>query len=100
MIFGVVCVLTGIVWFLQSIGWVDDTIWSLYLPLVLVVIGLSILFHSQENECILCRMWDNGEEKKVKPIITPAVIKPKVIEKKEEKKPTKTTVKKKKIAKK
>lgn len=74
MIFGVVFVLTGIVWFLQSIGWVDDTIWNLYLPLVLVVIGLSILFHSQENECIMCRLWDSGDVKESKPVVNAPVV--------------------------
>jgi hypothetical protein len=84
MIFGVVFVLTGIVWFLQSIGWVDDTIWNLYLPLVLVVVGLSILFHSQENECIMCRLWDAGDKdiKDIKKDIKPAYVPP-VVPKKE-----------------
>lgn len=95
MIFGVVCILTGIVWFLQSIGWVDDTIWSLYLPLVLVVIGLSILFHSQENECVMCRMWDNGGKKYQPTDKTPMVAK---LEKKESKKVVVKTAKSKKKA--
>lgn len=79
MIFGVVLVLTGVVWFFQSIGWVDSTIWNLYFPLVLVVFGLSILFASQEHACLLCKVMDKSEESKVKKSVVmsePKTVKP------------------------
>ena len=69
MIFGVVLVLTGVVWFLQSIGWVDSTIWNLYFPLVLVVFGLSILFSSEEHACLMCKVMDKSEGKAVKKVV-------------------------------
>ena len=84
MIFGVVLVLTGVVWFLQSIGWVDSTIWNLYFPLVLVVFGLSILFASEEHACLMCKVMDKSEGKPksiVKPVVVPKT-KKKVVKKK------------------
>lgn len=64
MIFGVILVLTGVIWFLQTIGMVDSSIWNLYFPVVLVVFGLSILFTNEENACLMCKLTEKNIDKK------------------------------------
>ncbi|MFA4931264.1 MAG: DUF5668 domain-containing protein [Patescibacteria group bacterium] len=73
MIFGVVLVLTGVVWFLQSIGLVDSTIWNLYFPMVLVFFGLSILFASEEHACLMCKVIQKTEAKPI-PKMEPKIV--------------------------
>jgi hypothetical protein len=54
--FGLVLLIVGIVWFMQSLGLIDSTIWGILLPLVMIAFGLKILNRHAygEKHCMMC----------------------------------------------
>ena len=60
MSIGVVLLLVGIVWLLQTFGVVDSSIWHLLLPLILMYFGFVVIGHHEKAECLL------GKTKSVK----------------------------------
>lgn len=101
MILGAILILTGVVWLFQGIGWVDSTIWSLYWPLILISLGLSVVFNNDDQCCMMCKIMDKSSKVKnnSRPV-SPVQVKSESVIKKPEvkstiKKPAKTTAKKK-----
>ncbi len=52
--FGVVLLLVGVIWMLQTFGIVDSSIWQLMLPLVLMYFGFVLIGKSDRSNCWVC----------------------------------------------
>lgn len=66
MIVGVILILTGAVALFVQAGVVDSTIWSLYWPVIMIGVGLSLVYRSEDNSCMMCQVMGGceSEEKK------------------------------------
>lgn len=98
MIVGVILILTGAVALFIQAGVVDSTIWSLYWPVIMIGVGLSLVYRNEDSSCMMCHVMSGSEteEKKktpVKPIVPevkkevievkkPRPIRPKVVKSK------------------
>jgi|GEM_PF-3109560 len=60
MIFGVLMIVVGAVWFAQTIGLVDSTVWSFVVPWLLVYVGMTFLWRGREDSCLICHMIDRS----------------------------------------
>jgi len=54
MSIGVVLLLVGVIWILQTFGIVDSSIWQLLLPLILMYFGFVIIGKSEKTDCWVC----------------------------------------------
>jgi len=49
MIFGLILIITGVVFLLQSLGYISDSAWSIIWPAILIVIGIGILLKRRDQ---------------------------------------------------
>lgn len=74
MSFGMVLVIVGVLWFLESIGIINSSFWAFIWPVILILFGLDLLQRDEPDSF----MWCNGafkhkpehtEEKKDREIV-------------------------------
>lgn len=56
MSFGLVLVIVGVLWFLESIGIINSSFWAFIWPVVLILFGLDLLQRDEPDSF----MWCNG----------------------------------------
>lgn len=66
MVLGVILIVVGAIWFAQTIGLLDSTVWSFVVPWLMVFVGMTFLWQSREDSCIICHMIDRSAMKEQK----------------------------------
>ncbi len=54
MTIGVILILVAIVWFLQTLGLVDSSIWNIILPLILFYLGFMMVSKHCDSDGMVC----------------------------------------------
>ncbi len=56
MSFGLILVIVGILWLLESIGFINSNFWAYIWPVILILFGLDLLQRDETGDF----MWCNG----------------------------------------
>ena len=74
MSFGLVLVIVGVLWFLDTIGIIISSFWSFIWPVILILFGLDLLQRDESDNFMWCNgafkhKSEHAEEKKDREIV-------------------------------